>query len=196
MAAPDSVRKTPAAVSEAPGGKDAIEKLNAFSKEQMTAIDKKQQEAESLANRIRAQDRGLSEATRTQLNKDLQSAETSVQSMADEAQKKLAQMRQDLLVPIEQKTAMAVSAYASEHSVRIVLDASTLQGGLVYVHDTADITTEIIRRIASDLEHPKQHASLEADKFLKRSWFPVDLRRDLRPAPQEHRPAALQALAK
>src|SRR5215467_6065532 len=75
------------AVAEAPGGKDAIQKLNAFSSEQMTAINKKQEEADALANRLRAQDRALSEAARTQLNKDLQSAEASVQTMADEAQK-------------------------------------------------------------------------------------------------------------
>ena len=52
---------------------------------------------------------------------------------------------------------MAVTAYAAEHSLKIVLDASVLQSGIVYFHDTADITTEIIRRIADyrgDEKHP------------------------------------------
>src|SRR5205085_285635 len=113
----------------------------------MTAIQKKQKEADDLEIRLKTQDRVLNAATRTQLTQDLQSAQASVQTMGDEAQKKLNQMRQELLTPVEQKTAMAVSMYAAEHSLKIVLDASTLQNGLVYVHDTADITTEIIRRI-------------------------------------------------
>ena len=165
------------AVSEAPGGQDALNKLNAFSNDQMTAIAKKQQEADQLANRLRTQDRALSAETRAQLNKDLQTAETSAETMANEAQKKLDQMRQELLTPIERKTAMAVSSYATEHSVKIVLDASALQNGLVYVHDTADITTEIIRRIASDLENHREHASLQSGRFLNRNWLNIDFHR-------------------
>jgi Skp family chaperone for outer membrane proteins len=166
------------AVSEAPGGKDALDKLNNFTNDQRAAIAKKQQEADDLANRLRTQDRALSEATRTQLNRDLQTAEASMQTMADDAQKKLAQMRTELLSPIEQKTALAVSAYANEHSVKIVLDASMLQSGLVYVHDTADITTEIIRRIATDLENHHEHASLGSERLLNRTWLKTDLRPD------------------
>ena len=73
---------------------------------------------------------------------------------------------------------MAVSAYANEHSVKIVLDSSSLQNGLVYVHDTADITTEIIRRIASDLENHRDHASLNSEKFLNRAWLKADFNRN------------------
>jgi Skp family chaperone for outer membrane proteins len=163
------------AISEAPGGKDAINKLNTFNNEQMATITKKQQEAQALADRIRIQDRALSEATRTQLNKDLQAAEASAQTTAEEAQKKLTQMRQELLTPIEQKTAMAVSTYAAEHGLKIVFDSSALQGGLVYVHDTADITTEIIRRIASDLESHRERASLQGESLANRNWLKLDL---------------------
>jgi outer membrane protein len=164
-------------VSEAPGGKDALDKLNAFTSDQRAAIARKQREADDLANKLRTQDRALSETARTQLNKDLQTAEVTLQTMSDDAQKKLAQMRVELLTPVEQKAAMAVSSYANEHSVKIVLDSSSLQNGLVYVHDTADITTEIIRRIASDLENHRDHASLNSDKFLDRTWLKADLSR-------------------
>jgi Skp family chaperone for outer membrane proteins len=164
-------------VSEAPGGKDALDKLNAFSNDQRTAIAKKQQEADDIANKLRTQDRALSETARTQLNKDLQAAEVTLQTMADNAQKQLSQMRVELLAPVERKASMAVSAYASEHSVKIVLDSSSLQNGLVYVHDTADITTEIIRRIASDLENHRDHASLNSEKLLNRTWLKADFSR-------------------
>ena len=165
------------AVSEAPGGKDAITKITTFRNEQVTAIEGKQKQAQDLQDRLRVQDRVLTEAARTQLTRDLQAAQTSIQTMGDETQRKLAQMQQELLVPIEQKTAMAVSAYAAEHSLKIVLDRSALQDGLVYVHDTADITTEIIRRIASDLQTPdKQDASNESQRFLNRKWVEFSVR--------------------
>jgi len=45
----------------------------------------------------------------------------------------------------------------------------------VYVHDTADITTEIIRRIASDLQNHRDHASLNSEKLLNRTWLKADL---------------------
>jgi Skp family chaperone for outer membrane proteins len=96
--------------------------------------------------------------------------------MGEEADKKIAELRQNLIAPIEQKTAMAVRTYADEHGVKIVLDASTLQNGLVYVHDTADITTEIIRRIASDLQNPgQQNAALRSERHLNRRWLDFDI---------------------
>ena len=165
------------AVSEAPGGKDAITKLSNFQKEQLTALETKQREADELENRLRVQASVLTEVRRTELTRDLQATRTTMQTMAEDAQRKLGQMRQELLVPVQQKTQMAVSAYAAEHSLKIVLDASALQDGLVYVHDTADITTEIIRRIASDLQTPRQlDASLRAQQFLNRNWLDFSLK--------------------
>ena len=160
------------AVADAPGAKDAITKITAFRDEQLAALNAKQKEAAELENRLRVQERTLTEAARTQLARNLETTRTAIQSMGEAAQKKIAEMQQQLITPIEQKTAMAVSAYAAEHNVKIVLDAATLQSGLVYVHDTADITTEIIRRIASDLQNPaQQNASLRSQRLLERNWL-------------------------
>lgn len=160
------------AVSEAPGAKEAITKITTFQDEQVAAINAKQKEASDLETRLRVQERTLSDAARTQISKNLETTRTNIQTMQEDAQKKLLQMRQELLAPVEQKTAMAVSGYAAEHGVKIVLDASALQSGLVYVHDTADITSEIIRRIASDLQAPKNlHADARTEKLLSRNWM-------------------------
>jgi Skp family chaperone for outer membrane proteins len=166
------------AISETPGGKDALTKINAYQNEQLTAIDKKQKEAQDLENRLRAGERTLNADTRAQLARDLESTRNSIQSIGEEAQKKVLQMEQELLLPVEQKTRMAINAYAAEHSVKIVLDAATLQTGLVYVHDTADITTEIIRRIAADLQTPgPKHAELDTlpHPLLDRTWLKYSL---------------------
>jgi hypothetical protein len=83
-------------------------------------------------------------------------------------------LEQELLGPVQQKTANAVRTYAAEHSLKIVLDASALQGGLVYVHDTADITTEIIRRIALNMDGTNAKGRLKDTAIgqirLNRPW--------------------------
>src|SRR5207244_11876861 len=68
------------AVSEAPGGKEAIGKLTTFQNEQITAITAKQREADDLENRLRVQTPVLTETVRTQLAKNLETTRTSIQT--------------------------------------------------------------------------------------------------------------------
>jgi len=96
--------------------------------------------------------------------------------MGQEAQKKLDQMQDELLAPVEGKMTTAVNAYAAERGVQIVLNSSVLRNGLVYVHDTADITTEIVRRMAVNAKGmpPRQdHESVAEqlhEQFASRKW--------------------------
>jgi len=141
-------------VASTSDGKEAIKKLQTFGDEQTTAIEKKVREAEEMESRMRSQERVLSESARTELTHNLDAARTAIDTMQQEAQRKFSQMQQELLGPVEKKAATAVSAYASERGVKIVFDAARLSDALVYVHDTADITTEMIRRIAANEQNP------------------------------------------
>src|SRR6185369_14498776 len=143
------------AVAETPDGKCAITKLTAFGTEQETAIKQKIKDADELENQLRTQTGVRSEAARAQLQRDLDAARANIQTMGEDAQNKFDQMQEQLLRPVQLRTATAVRGYATEHGLKIVLDASVLQDGIFYVHDTADITSEIIRRISSDLNRPQ-----------------------------------------
>jgi Skp family chaperone for outer membrane proteins len=167
------------AIADTPEGKDAINKLNAFGVERRTAIDNKVKQAEELANRIRVQSSVVSDNARTQMTRDLQAAQTEIETMQEEAQNKLNQMRQDLLNPVEAKTVRAVAAYANERGLKIVLDASALRNELVYVHDTADITSEIIRRLVADagksgpsnvLLAPRESLEVHMARSFNKKW--------------------------
>ena len=172
------------AVAETPEGKAAIAKLTTFGTEQETEINKKIKEADDLVARIKAQDSLRSDATRTQLTRDLNTARANIQAMSQDAQDKMDQMEQQLLRPVQVKTATAIRGYASEHGVKVVLNASVLQDGLFYVHDTADITNEIIRRIAADINKSgTQNAALEEspqEKSLHRMWNDVNFAQPIR----------------
>jgi Skp family chaperone for outer membrane proteins len=173
------------AVVETPEGKSAVTKLTAFGSEQETAIKQKIKEADELENQIRTQTAARSDAARAQMQRDLDAARVNIQSMGEEAQNKFDQMEEQLLGPVQMRTATAVRGYATEHGLRIVLDASVLREGLFYVHDTADITSEIIRRIASDLNRPaEQHASVAEtpqEKLLHRTWNGVNFAQQIPP---------------
>lgn len=173
------------AVEETPEGKSAITKLTAFGTEQKAAIDQKVKEANDLETQLRAQTGVRSDAARAQMTRDLDAARTNIQTMGEDAQNKFDQMQDQLLRPVQLRTATAVRGYATEHGLKIVLDASVLQDGLFYVHDTADITSEIIRRIASDLNQSgEQHASVvetPQEKILHRTWNGANFAQQLPP---------------
>jgi len=173
------------AVAETPDGKSAITKLTAFGTEQETAIKQKIKNADELENQLRTQTGVRSEAARAQLQRDLDAARANIQTMGEDAQNKFDQLQEQLLRPVQLRTATAVRGYATEHGLKIVLDASVLQDGIFYVHDTADITSEIIRRIASDLNRPQeQHASVSEtpqEKILHRTWNGVNFAQQIPP---------------
>jgi Skp family chaperone for outer membrane proteins len=173
------------AVAETPDGKSAITKLTAVGTEQETAIKQKIKDADELENQLRTQTGVRSEAARAQLQRDLDAARANIQTMGEDAQNKFDQMQEQLLRPVQLRTATAVRGYATEHGLKIVLDASVLQDGIFYVHDTADITSEIIRRIASDLNRPQeQHASVSEtpqEKILHRTWNGVNFAQQIPP---------------
>jgi Skp family chaperone for outer membrane proteins len=173
------------AVSETPDGKSAITKLSAFGAEQEAVISQKVKEANDLESQIRAQNGLRSDTARAQMQRDLDTARATIQTMGEDAQNKFDQMQEQLLKPVQLRTATAVRGYATEHGLKIVLDASVLQDGLFYVHDTADITSEIIRRIASDLNRPgEQHASIvetPQEKILHRTWNGVNFAQQIPP---------------
>jgi outer membrane protein len=173
------------AVVETPEGKSAVTKLNAFGTEQEAAIKQKIKEADDLESQIRAQNGVRSDSARAQMQRDLDAARADIQSMGEDAQNKFDQLEDQLLGPVQLRTATAVRGYATEHGLRIVLDASVLRDGLFYVHDTADITSEIIRRIASDLNRTgEQHASVvetPQEKILHRTWNGVNFSQQIPP---------------
>jgi hypothetical protein len=97
--------------------------------------------------------------------------------MQQDAQQKFSQMQQELLGPVEKKAVTAVSAYATERGVRMVFDSARLGDALLYVHDTADITTELIRRIAANEQNPGRNLDASErfeQQLLHRKFMELD----------------------
>lgn len=156
-----------------PDGKKAMDEVSVFVNTQRAAIEKRQKEADDLENKIRTQGRALSEAARARLSRDLDTARTAVTRTTEDAERQLDDLQRQVIGPVEDRTIKVVRDYAAERAISIVFDLSNPQiaSGIIYFHDTADITTEIIRRLANSAPKPGalHGARFVSDKYQRAS---------------------------
>jgi Skp family chaperone for outer membrane proteins len=130
-------------------GKKAQEDLGKAVSERQADMEKTQKSLDDAQNKLRTQDKALSETAKADLGREIDRLNTDLQRKNDDAQKELQDMQQRLLRlrPIAERLQTVLQAYASEMGYAIVLDAMSV----VYFQDVADITSEIIRRVDADL---------------------------------------------
>jgi len=135
------------AVTENAEGKKAQEKFVAELNKRQKEFEDKQKALTEAQTKLQNGDKALSDATKADLAKQIDKMNTDLQRMNDDAQKDLGELQQQLFKPIAEKAQDAVKAYASENGFGVVFDESNQASSIIYVHDLADITTEIIRRM-------------------------------------------------
>jgi outer membrane protein len=123
-------------------GKQAQEKLAAEVKKRQDDMEKIQKSMEDAQNKLRTQSNALSDTAKADLGRDIDRMNTELQRKNDDAQKELQEMQQQLIQPIAERLSMIVDSYAKEMGFAVVLDVMSV----VFRAETADITTEIIRR--------------------------------------------------
>jgi outer membrane protein len=128
-------------------GKKAQEDLGKAVSERQADMEKTQKSLDDAQNKLRTQDKALSETAKADLGREIDRLNTDLQRKNDDAQKELQDMQQRLLRPIAERLQTVLQAYASEMGYAVVLDAMSV----VYFQDVADTTSEIIRRVDADL---------------------------------------------
>ena len=110
-------------------------------------MEKMQKSLDDAQNKLRTQDKALSDTAKADLTREIDRLGTDLQRKNDDAQKELGDLQQRLLRPIAERLQKVLQIYAVEMGYAVVLDAMSV----VYFQDTADITTEIIRRVDADV---------------------------------------------
>ena len=128
-------------------GKKAQDQLAAEVNKRQADMEKTQKSLEDAQNKLRTQANALSDDAKANLSRDIDRMTTELQRKNDDAMKELQELQQTLLRPIAERLQKVLEAYASEMGYSAVLDAMTV----VWAAPTADITTEIIRRIDADV---------------------------------------------
>ncbi len=142
------------AITENGEGKKAQEKFVGEVTKRQTDFDRKQKSLADMQNKLQTQDKALSDAAKADLTRQIDQTQTELTRMNEDARKELDELQQTLFRPIAERAGKVLSAYAAEVGFAVVFDASAQGSNILYAHDTADITTEIIRRIDADVAKP------------------------------------------
>ena len=114
-------------------------------------FEEKQKNLQDAQNKLQTQDKALSDTAKADLSRQIDKLNTDLQRMNDDAQKDIGDLQQQLLRPIADRAQKVLQAYSAENGFSVVFDVSNQTNNIVYVQEVADITTEIIRRVDSEL---------------------------------------------
>src|SRR5229473_1908065 len=139
------------AVLENLEGKKAQEKLMAEVSKRQKDFEEKQKSLADAQNKLQTQGAALNDTVKAELSRQIDKLNTDMQRMNDDAQKDIGDLQQQLLRPIADRAQKVLQAYSTENGISVVFDVSNQTNNILYVQDVADITTEIIRRVDSEL---------------------------------------------
>jgi outer membrane protein len=124
-------------------------KLEQFRKD----IEAKQKHIEDQQNKLKTQDKMLSEQVKADINKDVTKSQTELERVQQDDQKELDSLRDELMRPIASVAQAVLQAYAQEHGFTLIIDTSNPQNNsIVYVDEkNADLTNDIIKLIDSEM---------------------------------------------
>ena len=114
-------------------------------------FEDKQKSLQDSQNKLQTQGQVLTDAVKADLGRQIEKLNTDLQRMNDDAQKDIGDLQQQLLRPIADRAQKVLQAYSVENGFAVVFDVSNQANNIIYVQDVADITTEIIRRVDTEL---------------------------------------------
>jgi len=135
------------AVVESVEGKKASEKFNDQLKAKQADLEKRQKDLEDAQKKLQNGARTLSDATKADLQKDIDRKTTELQRINEDTQKELETLRNSLLRPITERAAALVNAMANQLGYTMVVDISNPEANVVWFNPKNDVTAELIKRI-------------------------------------------------
>jgi outer membrane protein len=125
-------------------GQKAAAELDAKTAPKKKAIEEKQNNITSLQDQLNKGQNTLSEATKADLYKNIESKKKSLQRDIEDAQAELDQDQQKILAQLGQKIMAVIEKYSRDHGFTMVVDVSSPQSPILYASPSIDITKEII----------------------------------------------------
>jgi len=125
-------------------GQKAAADLDAKTAPKKKGIEEKQNNITSLQDQLNKGQNTLSEATKADLYKNIESKKKSLQRDIEDAQAELDQDQQKVLQQLGAKIMAVIEKYARDHGFTMVVDVSSPQSPILYASPSIDITKEII----------------------------------------------------
>ena len=139
-------------------GQKAAAELDAKAGPKKKELDQKQSDITSLQDQLTKGQNTLSESTKNDLYKNIESKKKSLQRDFEDAQAEMDQEQQKILQQLGQKMMAVIERYAKDNGYTLVVDVSNPQTPVLYASPSVDITKEIIElydKSAAQMGSPK-----------------------------------------
>jgi outer membrane protein len=139
-------------------GQKAAAELDSKAGPKKKELEGKQSDINSLQDQLSKGQNTLSESTKTELYKNIESKKKSLQRDFEDAQAEMDQEQQKILQGLGQKMMAVIERYARDNGYTLVVDVSNPQTPVLYASPSIDITKDIIElydKSAAQMSAPK-----------------------------------------
>ena len=139
------------AVTENSDGKKAFTSISAEISKKQGEFTKVQGEIDTIQKDLQTKDAALSAQAKADMTKQIDTKQTALTRMNEDAPKEIQDLQNTLLGPVAQRTQKVLDVYAEELGFAVVFDYSSQTTPVIHYSEVADITTEVIRRVDADI---------------------------------------------
>jgi outer membrane protein len=133
-------------IAESSEGKQANEDYQIKLEAKRDELAKKQKEIQDLQQQLQSQAKTLNDEARYALTKSVNTKNTELQRVQEDAEKEFTAMRNGIFNRIGNKLAPVVQQYAKEYNFALILDSSSQASPILYSDAAVEITDDIIKR--------------------------------------------------
>lgn len=128
-------------------GKKSNDKLEKKYQEIAGIMQKAQKDIEDKENRLRTQERIMSDANKAQLAREIERDKTDLTRKNQDYQKELAELEEQLMAPLMEQAKGVLASYLKEYGYTIIFNLTAEDGNVVWYNQGNDITDDVITRI-------------------------------------------------
>jgi len=143
-------------------GQKAAAELDSKAGPKKKELEQKQSDINSLQDQLSKGQNTLSESTKNDIYKNIESKKKSLQRDFEDAQAEMDQEQQKILQQLGQRMMAVIERYARDNGYTMVVDVSNPQTPILYAAPSIDITKEIVElydKSAAQLGAPKPAAT-------------------------------------
>ena len=133
-------------------GKAATARIQEFTKKKMGELQAKNKQAQDLQAKLQQGGGVLSDAARSQSEKELQKLQRELQGMQEDAEQEQRDLTDKLQAEFQGKLNPIIDQVANEKNLHVVFDA--VNSGMVWANTGLDITAEVMKRFDAAVAKP------------------------------------------
>jgi outer membrane protein len=130
--------------SSSAAGKEASKRLQALSEKKQSEVGEKNKQLQALTTKRDTGAAVMSEAARSQLEKDIERLQREIQYAGQSAQAEIGDLQNDLQGEFQKRLIPIIEELAKEKGLYMIF---TAESGFAYVHPGLDLSDEVVKRL-------------------------------------------------